>query len=155
MSGGWALELAMKACLLENVTEPSCVSIARQYGVLSACIGGRLCASTYRDASELVDRVGSIREVVREQGIGGGGKVRGLWVGQEIVEGVDDVLGLEGQDASQDWRRREGRFGSRAFFDLSDRQRSGKSAGGQGQGDDCRSELHDCYVGWSERMAGL
>jgi hypothetical protein len=69
---------------------------------------------TYRNASELVDRVGVVLEVAGEQRLGGRVEVGGRWVGEEVVEGVDDVGRLERQQAAEDWgglvRGRGGRW---------------------------------------------
>ena len=111
---------------------------------------GEFDGGPYGDASKLVDGVGGICEVVGEEGVGGGSEVGGCWVGEEVVEGVDNVGGLEGEHAAEDWGRVECRRVVGAgvelvgFWELTPRHRVGEGAGREGEGDEGRSELHGC-----------
>ena len=55
---------------------------------------------TYGKTGKGVDGIRSIGEVIREKGVGSGGEVGGLWVGEEVVEGVDDVLNVTNKSIS-------------------------------------------------------
>ena len=52
---------------------------------------------TYWNAGKTVDGIRSIREVIGEERVGSRGEVGGLWVCEEVVEGVDDVLNARRQ----------------------------------------------------------
>lgn len=144
--GGWALELAMKAALFANVTEPSCAGVSanssREVGYNAA----------YGNTSKLIDGVRGIGKITGKQCIGRGGEVGCLRVGQQVVEGVDNGGSLERQDAGDDGGCFEGRLGARGSFlnitllcrPLATGQRRGDGTCGERQGNEGGRELHVC-----------
>lgn len=105
----------MKADLLAKVTDPSCES-PRALGdgirVNNGQQGGEREAGTersYRDASELVDRVAGVGEVTGQESVGGGVEVGGRRVGEQVEESVDDVGRLPWLQTAIDGSGSEGR----------------------------------------------
>lgn len=87
----------MKADRLAKVTDPSCESpraLGEGMRVNNGEQGRQREARTersYREASELVDRVAGIGVVTGQESIGGGNEVGGRRVGEQVEESVDDV----------------------------------------------------------------
>jgi hypothetical protein len=105
----------MKAALVAKVTVPSCESprvLDDRMRVNNGQQGREREARTersYREASELVDRVAGIGEVTGQERISGGVEVGGRRVGEQVEESVDDVGRLPWLQAAIDGSGGEGR----------------------------------------------
>jgi hypothetical protein len=105
----------MKAALLAKVTDPSCESprvLAKRMRVNDGQQGRQRKARTersYREASELVDRVAGIGVVTGQESIGSGDEVGGRRVGEQVEETVDDVGHLPWIQTAVDGSCGEGR----------------------------------------------
>lgn len=108
ISGGCELEPAIKSALLEKVAEPSYILSARSRLVVQHRVPKNL---SYGNASELVDGVRRIDEIIREQCVGRRLEVGSCRIGEQVVEGVHDPVLLERHDAADDGRPLEGGLG--------------------------------------------
>jgi hypothetical protein len=142
----------MKSALFAKVTDPS-YEITRY---ISQGHGGdmkrqrfacliELKSVSYRNASELIDRVAGIGPVVREEGVGCRVEVRCGRIGKQVVEGIDNGGRLLGHQTEDDGGGGESRLGRRIGTrcegprlwpraSLEDWRR--KSAGGKSQGNE-------------------